>query len=153
MTQAGLPTFGYLLLPADAKGKLPCIVCAPEHGAGVDDIAGVNADGTTRKNYSLDYQHDLAIQCVDHGYAVLALESLASGRLQDRKHMSKNQDGQCQQFSSSALIIGQTLIGWNVNQIIRGIDYLQNSPGNRYHQNRFSGNQQRGSDLIVRRSS
>ncbi len=129
MSQAGLPAFGYLLLPANAKDKLPCIICTPGHSGGVDEICGVNSNGTTRNKYSIDYQHDLAIQCVNRGYAVLALESLGSGRLQDKKQPPSNpQDGQCQRFSSASLIVGQTLTGWNVNQVIRGIDYLQTRP-------------------------
>lgn len=129
MSQAGMPAFGYLLLPAGSQKKLPCLICVPGHSGVVDDISGVNDDGSTRTTYSLDYQHDLAVQGVQHGYAVLALESVASGRLQDHKLCAnKPKEGQCNRFSAAALIVGQTLIGWNVNQVIRAIDYLQTRP-------------------------
>lgn len=129
ISRDGFPIFGYFLLPANAKGKLPCIICIPGHGRSVDDIAGINIDGSTRKKFSIDYQYDIAIQCVTRGFAVLAIEALGSGRLQSSNQRQRvdecGLERQCRQLSAIALAHGKTLLGWNVNSAMSAVDYLQ----------------------------
>ena len=71
-TRRNLTAYGYLLLPKERVGPLPAMVCVPGHGRGVDDIVGIEADGTQR-NEKTGYAKDFAIQAVEHGYATLAI--------------------------------------------------------------------------------
>src|SRR5436190_11734558 len=53
----GLNVLGYLLTPVNAKPPYAAVVCVPGHGRGVDDIIGVDENGSDRTNKD-GYQHD-----------------------------------------------------------------------------------------------
>lgn len=125
-SRPGLDVFGWLLRPiAKAKGPRPAMLCLPGHGLGVDDIVGIEPDGTTRTKYA-NYQADFAMQCVHHGYVTLAIEQLGFGRRRDREARRGGPgNSSCQPASGSALLLGETMIGWRVYDAMRAIDYLQ----------------------------
>ena len=58
------------------------MVCVPGHGRGVDDIVGIDDKGQDRTDKS-GYQHDFAIQVVEHGMAAVAIEPMAFGCRRD----------------------------------------------------------------------
>jgi len=68
-SRVDLPVFAYFLVPLSAsntgkvaKGvRLPCIICLPGHGSKVDDVIGVNADGSLRRGWE-GYQQDFGLQ-------------------------------------------------------------------------------------------
>ena len=78
----GLFVLGYLLTPLNAKAPFATAVCVPGHGRGVDDIVGIDAEGRDRTNKD-GYQHDFAIQTVEHGMAAVAIEPIAFGCRRD----------------------------------------------------------------------
>ncbi|MFA4015318.1 MAG: hypothetical protein RUDDFDWM_000398 [Candidatus Fervidibacterota bacterium] len=119
-----LSVYAYFLLPEGASIPLPCVICLPGHGRGVDDIVGINADGTIRQTYA-GYQMDFALQCVEHGYAVLAVEQLGFGHRRDERARSQSPEtSSCQPAAGAALLFGETMLGWRVYDVIRAIDYL-----------------------------
>ena len=67
-SRPNMTVFGYLLLPKNFETPGPTILCLHGHGRGVDDIVGIQEDGTMRTEYG-EYQNDFGLQCVDRGYA------------------------------------------------------------------------------------
>lgn len=127
-TRDNLSAFAYFLLPDGFKAPGPAVICLPGHGRGVDDIVGINEDGTMRDEFG-GYQGDYALQCVRHGYAALAFEQLCFGHRRDENARQGGPDcSSCQPASGAALLFGQTMIGWRVWDTMRAIDYLYTRP-------------------------
>lgn len=123
-----LTVFAYFLKPLPDSDKLPAVLCLPGHGRGVDDIVGINPDGTLRQRWG-GYQRDFALQCVAHGFAALAIEQLGFGHRRDEAARQRGPDASsCQPLSGSALLLGETMIGWRVYDALRALDYLQTRP-------------------------
>jgi len=123
-TRDALSAFAYFLLPNGFRAPGPAVLCLPGHGRGVDDIVGIKEDGTMRQRYG-EYQNDFALQCVHHGYAVLALEQMCFGHRRDPAAVKAGSgSSSCQPASGAALLFGQTMIGWRVYDAMRAIDYL-----------------------------
>jgi cephalosporin-C deacetylase-like acetyl esterase len=125
-SREGMLVYGYFLLPRPAPDEhLPGILCLHGHGRGVDDIVGIEEDGSQRKEYG-GYQNDFAIQCVRNGYATLAIEQFGFGHRRDERSRKEGPgSSSCQPTSGSAFLLGQTMIGWRVYDAIRALDYLQ----------------------------
>lgn len=127
-TRAGMSAFAYWLLPNDRAKKLPTMICLPGHGRGVDDLVGIDDEGNERDHYD-GYQHDYALQFVRNGYATLALEPLGFGHRRDLAACKGNgSTSSCQPASGSALMLGETMVGWRVWDVIRAIDFLSELP-------------------------
>ncbi len=123
-SRPGLAVLGYALLPK-TPGPHPAMVCVPGHGRGVDDIVGIDDKGQDRTDKA-GYQHDFAIQAVEHGMAAIAIEPLAFGCRRDpasRKHGLGQSS--CQPAAGAALLLGETMIAWRVFDVMRTIDWIQ----------------------------
>ncbi len=124
-SRENLTVKAYMLLPKkfDTPGR--CMICLPGHGRGVDDIVGIKEDGTMRETYG-EYQNDFALQCVDHGIAAFAVEQFAFGeRRSERAKKEGAGASSCNPTSGIAFMIGETMIGWRVWDVVRSIDYLE----------------------------
>jgi dienelactone hydrolase len=118
----------YLLLPANSPAPHPTVICVPGHGRGVDDIVGIDESGKDRTGKP-GYQHDFAIQAVEHGLAAVAIEPMAFGHRRDPRTMAKGPSATaCQPAAGSALLMGQTMIGWRVWDVMRAIDWIETRP-------------------------
>src|SRR6185312_5235928 len=118
----------YLLLPPNAPAPHPTVICVPGHGRGVDDIVGIDENGKDRTGKP-GYQHDFAIQAVEHGLAAVAIEPMAFGHRRDPITIAKGPSAAaCQPAAGSALLMGQTMIGWRVWDIMRAIDWIETRP-------------------------
>ncbi|MCZ6676643.1 MAG: prolyl oligopeptidase family serine peptidase [Candidatus Poribacteria bacterium] len=127
-SRPNMTVFGYLLLPKDFATPDPVVLCLHGHGRGVDDIVGIEEDGTMRTEYG-GYQNDFALQCVDNGYAALAIEQFGFGHRRDEKgHERGGGSSSCQPASGAAFLMGQTMIGWRVYDAMRSLDYLATRP-------------------------
>jgi len=97
----------------------------PGHGRGVDDIVGIDSGGRDRTNKA-GYQHDFAIQAVEHGLAVVALEPLGFGCRRDPAAKKKGLGtSSCQPAAGAALLFGETMIGWRVFDVMRTLDWIE----------------------------
>lgn len=123
-SRPGVSVLAYVLLPMKAKPPVSTMICLPGHGRGVDDIIGIDETGLARTDKA-GYQHDFAIQVVEAGMAAVAIEPLAFGCRRDpinaRKGLSANA---CQPSAGGALLVGQTMIGWRVWDVMRTLDYI-----------------------------
>jgi dienelactone hydrolase len=124
-TRANLSTIGYLLLPKAGKRPLPAVVCVSGHGRGLPDILGLDDEGNPRAERNVGYAKEYALQCVEHGHAVLAIEQLAFGtRRDDAARKAGPQVESCRPAACAAVLLGQTMGGWRVWDAMRAIDYL-----------------------------
>ena len=123
-SRPGLAVLGYLLTPLSATPPFATMVCVPGHGRGVDDIVGIDDKGQDRNNKD-GYQHDFAIQVVEHGMAAVAIEPMAFGCRRDERTKKKGLGtSACQPAAGAALLLGQTMIGWRVFDVMRTIDWI-----------------------------
>lgn len=124
-SRPGMHVLGYLLTPATGKAPFPAMVCVPGHGRGVDDIVGIDAKGQDRTGKE-GYQHDFAVQAVEHGMAAVAIEPMAFGCRRDARTRRKGLGtAACQPAAGAALLLGETMIGWRVYDVMRTIDWIQ----------------------------
>lgn len=124
-SRPGLAVLGYLLTPSAGKAPFPAVVCVPGHGRGVDDIVGIDAKGRDRTDKD-GYQHDFAIQAVEHGMAAVAIEPMAFGCRRDARTRRRGLgDSACQPTAGTALLLGQTMIAWRVWDVMRTIDWIE----------------------------
>jgi len=127
-SRPGLPVLGYLLLPTPAKAPVASLICIPGHGRGVDDIVGIDAEGRDRTP-KVAYEYDFAIQAVEQGLAAVAIEPLGFGCRRDARNKAKGPEQKgCEPVAGSALLLGQTMIGWRVWDAMRTIDWIETRP-------------------------
>ena len=123
-SRPGMSVLAYVLIPEHAKPPAPVMICLPGHGRGVDDIVAIDDTGRDRTDKS-GYQHDFAVQVAEAGVAAVAIEPLAFGCRRDpinaRRGLTANA---CQPSAGGALLVGQTMIGWRVWDVMRTLDYI-----------------------------
>jgi dienelactone hydrolase len=123
-SRPGVSVLAYLLLPDTARKPAATMVCIPGHGRGVDDIVGIDEHGADRTDKA-GYQHDFAIQAAEAGMAAVAIEPMAFGCRRDtitaRKGLATSA---CQPSAGGALLVGQTMLGWRVWDVMRTLDYI-----------------------------
>ena len=127
-SRPGVGVLVYLVTPASARGPMPAVVCIPGHGRGVDDIVGIDADGSDRAG-RVPYQRDFALQVAEQGMAAVAIEPMAFGCRRDEKTKARGPAAYaCQPVAGSALLLGETMIGWRVYDVMRSIDWIESRP-------------------------
>ena len=123
-SRPGAAVVGYLLTPENRTPPYATVVAIPGHGRGVDDIVGIDEYGNDRADKP-GYQHDFAIQAVEHGLAVVAIEPMAFGHRRNEAIAAKGpNETACQPVAGSALLFGETMIGWRVWDVMRCIDWI-----------------------------
>jgi len=124
-SRPGSWVLGYLLTPKSAKAPHATVVCVPGHGRGVDDIVGIDDTGQDRATHD-GYQYDFAKQATEHGMAAVAIEPMAFGCRRDDKTKAHGLGtSACQPVAGAALLLGQTMLGWRVYDVMRTIDWIE----------------------------
>lgn len=106
--------------------RFPCVICLPGHSRlGVDSIVGIGKDGVTRTKYGGEY-NDYALQFIEHGYAVLALEQRGMGtrRHELLKVLGINGNTPCELTAFLDGLGGTPTLGFRVSDVSLAIDYL-----------------------------
>jgi dienelactone hydrolase len=127
-SRPGVSVLAYLLLPTQAQTPAPTVICVPGHGRGVDDIVGIDERGHERTDKA-GYQHDFAIQVAEAGLAAVAIEPMAFGCRRDPVNARRglSQKG-CEPAAGGALLLGETMIGWRIWDVMRTLDYITTRP-------------------------
>lgn len=127
-SRPGVAVLGDLLTPANRKPPYAAVVAIPGHGRGLDDIVALDENGRDRSGKP-GYQHDFAVQAVEHGLAAFAIEPMAFGHRRDERTREKGPTASaCQPAAGSALLLGETMIGWRVWDVMRSIDWIATRP-------------------------
>jgi len=123
-SRPGVSVLAYLLTPAGVQPPHAAVICVPGHGRGVDDIVGIDSEGRDRTNKA-GYQHDFALQAVEHGLAAVALEPMGFGCRRDPAAKKKGLGtSSCQPAAGAALLFGETMIAWRVFDVMRALDWI-----------------------------
>jgi dienelactone hydrolase len=123
-SRAGVSVLAYVLIPNNAPTRWPVVICVPGHGRGVDDIVGIDDQGRDRTDKA-GYQHDFAIQVAEAGMAAVAIEPLGFGCRRDEITAKKGLGSSaCQPAAGGAMLVGETMIGWRVWDVMRTVDYI-----------------------------
>ncbi len=127
-SQPGVSVLAYLLLPEKAQRPAAVMICVPGHGRGVDDIVGIDENGRDRTDKA-GYQHDFAIQVAEAGIAAVAIEPMGFGCRRDPLNARQGLGRKaCDPVAGGALLVGHTMIGWRVWDVMRTIDYIATRP-------------------------
>jgi dienelactone hydrolase len=123
-SRPGVWVLGYLLTPKAGRAPFAAVIAMPGHGRGVDDIVGIDEKGQDR-TVKVGYAYDYAIQIVEHGMAAVAIEPMAFGCRRDPLTKAHGLSATaCQPAAGSALLLGQTMLGWRVYDTLRTIDWI-----------------------------
>ena len=120
----GVSVLAYVLRPIVATQPGASVICIPGHGRGVDDIVGIDEAGRERSDKA-GYQHDFAIQVAEAGLTAVAIEPMAFGCRRDPLNANQGLSRKgCEPAAGAALLVGETMIGWRVWDVMRTIDYI-----------------------------
>lgn len=120
-------TFGaYILIPANAAGKLPGVIAVHGHGYGSRQICGMLLDGTADTGEPDHLYNHFAVQLVRKGFIVIAPDVIGFGeRLMNADLAADpNTPSSCYTMSTHLLMLGKTLTGLRVAEMLGTLDYF-----------------------------
>lgn len=131
-TAPHLKALGWLCIPdglsASRGRRSAAMIATPGHGLGAKDLLAMDAQGNPRKEGD-GYQKDYALQAVRLGYPTLVVEPLAFGERRDADHMTESSSEKpCQAGAVIAMMLGTSLARIRLNDLQRGLDYLETLP-------------------------
>lgn len=118
----------HLLTPKNAGKPFPVIICLQGHNSGMHLSLG-RARGL--KDWALIRMghRDIGLQAVKHGFAALVMEQRCFGlRKDDRPKEFRQNRHSCHHTAMTALLLGRTLIGERVWDVLRTIDVISGFP-------------------------
>ena len=125
--EEGLACPAYVFRPAKAKRPLPAILACHGHGPhGKDGVMGNRGD-SERKDVIDQHNYDYGLQMAKAGYAVIAIDWRGFGERDDREKPNNNlmhPGDQCNLNYLRATLVGMTVLGMNIHDGMRAIDYL-----------------------------
>jgi dienelactone hydrolase len=127
-TRPGLALAAWVLSPHGLPAPRPTLICLQGHGAGKDEIVGLNDDGTQRDDLG-GYQKDFALQAVRRGYMVIAPDMFSFGERRDPEEIAAGKgSSSCRRPSLAGMMLGVTVPGLRVYDVMRCVDYLETRP-------------------------
>ena len=118
-TEKGYFTHADLLLPAEQRGKLPLCVCLQGHSKGAHISLGLSKYPGDAELAS-EGDRDFCIRAVAEGFAALAIEQRGFGVCGGTERGPA-----CERPAMTALMLGRTLIGERVWDVMRVLDAVE----------------------------
>jgi len=114
----------YVLVPKGVQGKMPGVVAVHGHGYGKNDLVGLWEDGTKR-SIADGYQKDFALEIMRRGMVVVVPDQIGFGKRRDHEDIKKGYyESSCRKLSFWAQMLGKTVLGLRIWDVMRCIDYL-----------------------------
>ena len=114
----------YLLTPKHEKGRRPAILCAHGHGPyGKDSVAGVHFGDPNRKANISIHNYNYAEQMAAAGFVTVAPDWRSFGERIAYSNLYPGRDI-CDVHFLQHLILGRTLLGANIFDGMRVVDFL-----------------------------
>lgn len=130
----GLSAYALVFRPEQADGPLPAILCCHGHGPyGKDAVMGMrSSDRPGLAENIAEHNYDYGLQMAKAGFVTIAIDWRGFGERDDR-HKPINHDvvhGRdiCNVHYLRATVLGQTMLGLNVHDGQRALDYLCAQP-------------------------
>jgi dipeptidyl aminopeptidase/acylaminoacyl peptidase len=118
----------WLLVPTGLTHPVPAVIAVHGHGSGMDDLVGLNPDGTER-SAPQGYHQDFAIALCRRGMVVLAPELRAFGRRREPADLAAGVSASsCRAAAWWGIMLGKPLLGSRVSDVLRAIDLLESLP-------------------------
>lgn len=122
----------YVLRPLATAGEpvnRPVVITPHGHGkAGKRTYVGI-ADTPQEEEQIVVGERDVALQAVREGYVALAPDVRAFGEMRLPEDLAKDATCSCRQMQMRAFLLGRTLIGERVWDMMRLIDFAASQPG------------------------
>jgi dienelactone hydrolase len=115
----------HLLVPRHVRPPLPAMVCLQGHSPGMHLSVGQARDDADREALAGD--RDFAVQAVRNGFVALAIEQRCFGERAERAQDESRERG-CLDAVFHSLMLGKTVLGERVWDVMRAIDLLQEQP-------------------------
>lgn len=110
----------HLVVPDGVRSPVPVVICLQGHSEGMHNSLG---RGDTHGD------RDSAIQAVSRGFAALAIEQRCFGEREDRRPDDvRHVDHRCHHATHAAALLGRTMVGERVWDVMRAIDVLGGFP-------------------------
>ncbi len=116
-SESGCTVPMYLCLP-EGEGPFPVWICLQGHGTGMHVSIGVQIDEETPRVD--DGDREVALQCLEQGYAALCIEQRAMGE----RSLRSDHCPDCDRLAMHAMMFGETLIGNRIFDVDRAIDFI-----------------------------
>ena len=114
-----------VLVPKGLAGRAPAVVCLQGHSRGMYISLGDVRVEDDKETIAGD--RDFAIQTVHNGYVSLAIEQRCFGERAETIQKQRNEHT-CFDASMHSLLLGDTMIGERVWDVMRAIDFLAKMP-------------------------
>lgn len=117
-----------LLMPRGASGPVPLVVCLQGHSTGMHISLGRSLYPNDEHYFEGD--RDFAVQAVSRGFAALAVELRCFGERKDaRTGAARHFDHTCVHASMVSLLLGRTMAGERIWDVLRAIDVVSEVEG------------------------
>lgn len=119
----------YILIPKHITTPAPAVIAIHGHGYGSREIVGLLPDGKPDLSTPGIHQH-YAIQLVKRGLITIAPDVIGFGerRLAEDITTNPNVANSCDSLSSRMLLMGKTLAGFRVHEMLKVIDIVSDMP-------------------------
>ena len=119
----------YVLVPDKPKGRLPVVLACHGHGTGGRDNVGLAADGSA-KTGDHGYSKSFGLELVRRGFLVAAPELFGFAERMYSGDMNRWPEvrNSCHRAGMGLLMLGKTIAGVRIHDIVRTLDYLETRP-------------------------
>jgi dienelactone hydrolase len=117
----------FLLVPKGCDKPATAVVCLHGHGPGKVVPADFGQDVRGRP-VVVEGERDFAVQAVRAGHIALAPDLRGFGEMMLQDDLDADRGSSCQQLAMRAMMVGRTLLGMRVLDIISCVDYLTGLP-------------------------
>lgn len=115
----------HLLVPRGRRAPLPAMICLQGHSPGMH--ISVGEVRTEHDKELVEGDRDFALQAVRNGYVALAVEQRCFGEREETEQENR-WDNRCLDAVFHSLMLGRTVIGERVWDVVRAVDLLQEQP-------------------------
>jgi len=137
--EPGADVVGYWCTPRDVPPPWPTVICLQGHQPGMHLSIGVSA-ADEQSPLEVEGDRDFALRAVSEGFAALCIEQRAFGQRREAEQSVRSQFNGCLDGAMQALMLGRTLAGERVYDVMRAIDYLQQRDDVRHDRIGLMGN-------------
>lgn len=123
----GVAIPAFLLVPKGLTGPAAAVVCLHGHGPGKAVPVDYGQDVKGRP-LAVEGERDFAVQAVREGHVALAPDLRGFGELMLQDDLDADRGSSCQQLAMRAMMVGRTLLGMRVLDVISCVDYLTSLP-------------------------
>ena len=119
----------YVLTPDSGQAPYPTVIALHGHGSGVQEVIGEPRSEQIAEHMRR-CNHDYGRQLARQGFLVLAPEQRAFGERREMEDVAQAPgQSSCRQASMNAMMLGRTMIGMRVWDVMRIVDYAEQYTG------------------------